>query len=451
MYCGLCGKAVEVAASYSTAGVPRCPECAAAPPPPPPGAFAVAPPLTPPTTIPAAPRDEGSGFASAAIAMGAIGLSTSFFVLGGVLGLMGLALGMVSLVFRQAGRPMAWTGIGLSVAAVVIGTSFGYVYYQALDEQDLQTLRRAFSGETNVSAEAVTPVKTSEWVGVEAPDLTVTTLDGEEFHLADLRGRRVIVDVWATWCGPCIREIPHFQRLHNETSSDELVILGLSFEEEQVIREFLTETEMEYAVAAGDYKEVAAPFNAATAIPTTFFIDREGVIDAVETGYRDYETLLALSSGENTDSVAAPLSSAGPAPKGAESEHGSEACSHTALMHAAMRADRRALRRLVAGGQQLEERDEEGMTALMHASARGLEGNVLMLLDLGARLETRDEKQRTALIHAATHGRVWVLERLMDRGASRHAKDAYGKTAIDWARERQHVDAVGILSGRKSS
>jgi len=440
MYCGLCGKVAERAIIHPESGVPCCPDCAPTEPTERPAYQS--PPPPPPVAAAARTREEGSGFASAALALGAVGITTSFFVVGGLLGLIGAGLGVVSLIFRKSNRGMAWTGLGLCVAAVAIGSGFGYAFYEALDEDDVQSMKEALTGANGSAASSSEDSEGTAvtWVGSPAPDLAVTTLDGEEFRLADLKGRRVIVDVWATWCEPCTREIPHFQRLHEETASEDLVILGLSFEDETVIREFVAENEMDYAVAAGNSEEAPAPFNAPPAIPTTYFIDKNGVISAVEIGYRDYESLLALVSAEE---------GYGGGDEDAEQEtlqsSDSVAQSYTALIHASLRADRRALRRLLADGQQLEERDDDGMTALMHASARGLDGNVEMLLDLGARLEARDAKQQTALIHAASQGRIAVLERLLARGANRLAKDAYGRTAADWARDMQHLDALAVL------
>ena len=99
----------------------------------------------------------------------------------------------------------------------------------------------------------------------------------------------MIVDIWATWCPPCRAEIPHFNQLASEFGEDKLVIVGITGEDEATVREFMKATPMKYNVACT--ADLPAPYNEVTGIPTTFFIDRNGVIDAVAVGYCDYVEL----------------------------------------------------------------------------------------------------------------------------------------------------------------
>jgi|GEM_PF-392229 len=483
MHCGMCGKAVEEAADYTGSGVPRCAECVAAATVAP--EFSAPKPPPEPESAPVAVSDKGTGFATAAMALGAIALSTSFLLIGGVFGLVGVTLGLISLAFRRPGKAMAFTGIGLSLAGLLIAGLLGRTWFEAAGPEAQEKILTALFGD-DAEEEEKTGKKSSlsesaeRWVGVQAPDWTVTTLSGETVRLSELRGRRVIVDLWASWCSPCVREIPHFQKLHVETPQDELTIVGVSFEKESVVREFVEQNEMEYSVVAADKQDAPEPFRSPPAIPTTYFLDRNGVINAVEVGYRDYDQISKLLSradydGElnpapeiesawessddesETESVSESVSESASESETGDSDDESEAEavtveakleeSRTPLIRAALRADRRALRRLLADGQRLNEPDADGMTALMHASSLGLNGNVAMLLDLGARPNTKDKKGHTALIHAARNGRVGVVEMLLERGANRLAVDEYGKTALDWARDQGHVDVVAALSG----
>lgn len=77
----------------------------------------------------------------------------------------------------------------------------------------------------------------SEWEGRSAPDLAITTTDGATLRLSELRGRAVILDYWATWCGPCVREIPHLQKVADEFSQD-LVVIGISSESMSDLQKF---------------------------------------------------------------------------------------------------------------------------------------------------------------------------------------------------------------------
>ncbi|HEX5399604.1 MAG TPA: peroxiredoxin family protein, partial [Verrucomicrobiae bacterium] len=87
------------------------------------------------------------------------------------------------------------------------------------------------------------------WVGVRAPDFTVTNLDGQTVHLADLKGRRVILNFWATWCVPCQQEIPNFIKLCAETSPTNVVILGLSPEDMATQTAFARRNNVNYPLA----------------------------------------------------------------------------------------------------------------------------------------------------------------------------------------------------------
>ena len=128
-----------------------------------------------------------------------------------------------------------------------------------------------------------------EWVGKDAPELVVTTLDGKTIRLSEQRGKRVVVDFWATWCGPCVAEVPSFIRLVNEVPGDELLVVGVSSEDPATLKAFTAAQGMNYPV--GNPGELAPPFSDVTAIPTTFFIDRNGKIQKVFVGLHEFDDL----------------------------------------------------------------------------------------------------------------------------------------------------------------
>ena len=127
------------------------------------------------------------------------------------------------------------------------------------------------------------------WEGVQAPDFTVTNLDGQAVRLADFRGKRVIVNFWATWCVPCLSEIPDFIKLRAETSPTNVVILGLSTDDAATQKTFAQRNSINYPLAI--LQNVLSPYQDMIKIPVTLVIDRNGVIQRAVLGPQELKTL----------------------------------------------------------------------------------------------------------------------------------------------------------------
>ena len=87
-----------------------------------------------------------------------------------------------------------------------------------------------------------------QWIGTEAPPLTITALDGQTVRLEQLRGRPIVAVFWATWCAACRRELPHLNRLARE--APEVAVLGLSDEPEATVRTFAAKQPFDFPVAS---------------------------------------------------------------------------------------------------------------------------------------------------------------------------------------------------------
>lgn len=118
------------------------------------------------------------------------------------------------------------------------------------------------------------------------PDFQLVTLDGDSVRSLDLRGEVVVLNFWATWCLPCRLEMPSLQSLHEDRAADGVRVLGLATDvgAEAPIRAFLKERDITYPVGRASNAQRRA-FGGISGIPTTFVIDREGVVRHRVVGY----------------------------------------------------------------------------------------------------------------------------------------------------------------------
>jgi len=231
-------------------------------------------PEQPAVTPPPLPR---TGLAIASLVLGILAMCLSFLVVGGLLGLIGVVLAVVQLRRKGSPKAMAWWGVGLSAFGLLLSVGFGILYFEFF--KHVREAMESPSGGQDLS----------QWEGVTAPDFKITMLDGTSTNLSDLKGTRVVVDFWATWCPPCRKEIPHFIRLFNESSRTNLIVIGVSSEDEATLRAFVKKNGMNYPVASA--KKLPAPYENFESIPTTVFIDRHGVIQKIAVGYHDFASL----------------------------------------------------------------------------------------------------------------------------------------------------------------
>lgn len=138
-----------------------------------------------------------------------------------------------------------------------------------------------------------------------APDVEFQTLDGKPFRLAELRGRVVLLNFWATWCMPCRAEIPEFNIMQRELKSQGLEVVGVSTspgDTPEVIKDFQKDLPQEYTVLRGA-EEIAEKFGNGPGLPVTHIIDREGRVRQKIIGQRDratFESLVKPLLGEGT-------------------------------------------------------------------------------------------------------------------------------------------------------
>lgn len=119
----------------------------------------------------------------------------------------------------------------------------------------------------------------------DAPEFTLKDADGKTVHIADYRGKVVLLDFFATWCGPCKIEIPWFTEMERKNKDRGFAVLGVSMDDEgwEVVKPFLAELNVNYRVVIGN-DETAQLYGGVDALPTTFLIDTSGKIAAVHVG-----------------------------------------------------------------------------------------------------------------------------------------------------------------------
>ncbi|MFW5973320.1 MAG: TlpA family protein disulfide reductase [Bacteroidota bacterium] len=118
----------------------------------------------------------------------------------------------------------------------------------------------------------------SEFEATEAPDFELERLEGGSFRMSDHRGEVVVVNFWATWCGPCRFEIPEFIELYEEYHEEGLTIVGISTDDDfDVVRPFAEEMGINYPIVI-DEGDVSSAFGGIYGLPTTFLVDREGMV-----------------------------------------------------------------------------------------------------------------------------------------------------------------------------
>jgi thiol-disulfide isomerase/thioredoxin len=124
-----------------------------------------------------------------------------------------------------------------------------------------------------------------------APDWKLADLNGKIVNFSDFRGRVLILDFWATWCGPCRIEIPHFVELQKQYGNKGLTVIGVSLDEQgpEVVKQFVKQLGVNYPIVIGNEK-VAEAYGGIDGIPTTFVIDRQGRIVSQHIGYNDKAT-----------------------------------------------------------------------------------------------------------------------------------------------------------------
>ena len=118
-----------------------------------------------------------------------------------------------------------------------------------------------------------------------APEFTLKDADGKTVHLSDYRGKVVLLDFWATWCGPCKVEIPWFMEFQQEFKDKGFAVLGVSMDEDgwTAVKPYIQQLKVNYRIVLGN-DMVGDQYGGVDSLPTTFLIDRQGRIASTHVG-----------------------------------------------------------------------------------------------------------------------------------------------------------------------
>lgn len=139
--------------------------------------------------------------------------------------------------------------------------------------------------------------------GSEAPDFTLTDLEGRPVRLGALRGKAVLLNFWATWCGPCRVEMPHLEKLYHEYKNKDVAFLTISGEEPETIREFLQRNKYSFGSLVDDTGRVSSTYGV-SGIPQTLLIGRGGqVVENLVGSRQERDFRLAIEKALRSNEV----------------------------------------------------------------------------------------------------------------------------------------------------
>jgi thiol-disulfide isomerase/thioredoxin len=195
---------------------------------------------------------------------------------------------------RSSGRKNRW----------LIPATLGFILSACGAEPDLSELDRTGEGNSSTAgAESASAAAANE---LQALPLDIDSLDADQFGavLEANRGQVLLVNLWATWCAPCLREIPDLLELEAKLGEQGFRLIGISLDDpgsETLIREFRDEWFPEFRTfytANEDWYQLIGVLNTnwSSILPTSFVLDREGAVVDTLTGGRDYAAFEAAVS-----------------------------------------------------------------------------------------------------------------------------------------------------------
>ena len=171
------------------------------------------------------------------------------------------------------------------IAAILIGVSiFTVNTYNASNVKN-----KVAQENTNTKPIGINP----NMIKTKAMDFKLKDLEGKEVALSDLKGKKVFLNFWATWCPPCKAEMPEIEKLYDETKNSDLVIVSVEIGEPlDTVKSFIDKNKYNFKVLLDSDQSVASKYGIAS-IPTSYFIDIDGNIVSKKLGAMNIDEMKA--------------------------------------------------------------------------------------------------------------------------------------------------------------
>ena len=186
-----------------------------------------------------------------------------------------------------------WFISGLALA--LLSGAGGYFLYQSQLDAETSGLPVADAGREPKPLQ-----NTAEIVGTKRPGFSLHHVDGQLHHLKEWDGKVIALNFWATWCPPCLKEIPEFIHLQEKYADQGLQFIGIALQQAGPVKKFMQEHNMNYPVLFGELEVIniaRAYGNEIGALPYTVIVDRSGRIAFVKSGPLSGEVAEAIIKG----------------------------------------------------------------------------------------------------------------------------------------------------------
>ncbi len=188
--------------------------------------------------------------------------------------------------------------IGYVIAALIVGTLVVLMFNKDSDDDVITSSEGLEEQSDTVENSNAQPVEGLEQ-GDTPPDFELTTLDGEVYKLSDMKGKKVILNFWASWCGPCKAEMPHMQNYYEtyaEEDNVEILAVNMSTQERrgmEGIEEFIDSYGLTFPIPLDEEGEAIDDYRVMT-IPTTYLLNTDGTLAQKIIGPMDEKTIRTL-------------------------------------------------------------------------------------------------------------------------------------------------------------